>query len=77
MRQPPSGYEPLHHSVMIEQAKQHARTLRREAVPALWDGVDASCLKAARALTRFLQRLASHRQLRSQVHANVPDIKEV
>lgn len=69
MRHPPPGYEPLLNAVLIEQAKQHARTLRREAVPALWDGLDARCAHVARSLSRFLHRLVRHHQLRRQTHA--------
>lgn len=75
MRHPPLGYEPLPNAVLIEQAKQHARNLRREAVPALWDGVDASCAKAARSLSRFLHRLARHSQLSAQAHHDLNPTK--
>jgi hypothetical protein len=45
MRNPPKGYEPLERDALIAQAKQHARRMRRQAVPDFWDGVDASCKK--------------------------------
>jgi hypothetical protein len=64
MRNPPAGYEPLERAALIAQAKQQARRLRRQAVPDFWDGVDASCAKAIRSLSRFLSRLARHHQSR-------------
>ena len=76
MRYPPSGYEPLDHAALMAQAKQRARTLRREAVPALWDSLDARCVQAARSLTRFLHRLARHHQLRDQARTNALNVKE-
>jgi|GEM_PF-5687321 len=77
MRYPPSGYEPLDHSALIAQAKQRARSLRCEAVPALWDGLDARCAKAVRSLSRFLHRLARHRQLRDQAHHDLHPTKGI
>ena len=77
MRYPPPGYEPRPNAVLIEQAKQHARTLRREAVPALWDGLDARRVQAARSLTRFLHRLARHSQLRAQAYQALHPTKEI
>ena len=77
MRYLPSGYEPLDHAALMAQAKQRARTLRREAVPAFWDSLDARCVQAARSLTRFLHRLARHHQLRDQAHANALNVEEV
>ncbi|WP_310610325.1 hypothetical protein [Limnohabitans sp.] len=71
MRHPPPGYERLPNAVLIEQAKQHARTLRREAVPTLWNGLDAACAKAARSFTRFVHRLARHRPLKAQSHQDL------
>lgn len=64
MRYPPSGYEPLDHVALMAQAKQPAQRLRRQAVPDLWDGVDADCTQAVKSLSRFFNRLARHRQLR-------------
>ncbi len=64
MRNPPPSYEPLDHAALIAQAKQQARRLRRQAVPDFWEGVDASCAKATRSLSRFLSRLARHHQSR-------------
>jgi hypothetical protein len=65
MRYPPSGFEPFDQEALMAQAKQRARSLRREAVPIFWDGLEASCAQAARSLTRFLSRLARHRKLRA------------
>ena len=76
MRYPPSGYEPLDHAALMAQAKQRARTLRREAVPVFWDSVDARCVQAARSLTRFVHRLARHHQLRDQAHTTAFNVKE-
>lgn len=64
MRSLPKTYEPLDNHILIALAKQRARVLRREAVPALWDGVDVTVAQAARSLSRYLQRLARHRKLR-------------
>jgi hypothetical protein len=75
MRHPPPGYEPLPNAVLIQQAKQHARTMRREAVPALWDGVDASCAKVALSLSRFLHRLERRSQLSAQAHHDLNPTK--
>lgn len=64
MRNPPAGYEPLDRTALITQAKQQARRLRRQAVSDFWDGVNASCAKAERSLTRFLNRLSRHHRSR-------------
>jgi hypothetical protein len=76
MRYPPSGCEPLDHAALMAQAKQRARTLRREAVPAFWGSLDARCVQAARSLTRFLHRLARYQQLRDQARTNALNVKE-
>ena len=77
MRNPPTGYEPLDRAALIAQAKQQARRLRCQAVPDFWDGVDASCAKAARSLSRFLNRLARHHQSRESMCADSPKAKAV
>jgi hypothetical protein len=77
MRYPPTGYEPLDHAALMAQAKQHAQRLRRQAVPDLWDGVDAGCAKAVKSLSRFLNRLARHRQLRLPTCADSSHSKAV
>lgn len=76
MRYPPSGYEPLDHAALMAQAKQRARTLRREAVLVFWDSVDARCVQAARSLARFVHRLARHQQLRDLARTNALNVKE-
>lgn len=77
MRNAPSGYEPLDHAALMAQAKQRARTLRREAVPAFWDGLDAVCTQVGRSLTRFLYRLTRHTSCRGEVHKNDLNVKDV
>ena len=76
MRYPPSGCEPLDHAALMAQAKQRARTLRREAVPAFWGSLDARCVQAAWSLTRFLHRLARYHQLCDQARTNALNVKE-
>ena len=77
MRNPPAGYEPLDRAALIAQAKQQSRRLRRQAVPDFWDGVNASCAKAARSLSRFLSRLARHHQSRESMCADSSKAKAV
>jgi hypothetical protein len=77
MRNPPVGYEPLHRDALIDQSKQQARRLRRQAVPDFWDGVDASCAKAARSLSRVLSRLARHHQSPEPMCADGSKVKVV
>ena len=71
MRYPLSSHQSFPNAVLIEQAKQHARSLRRAAVPALWDGLDARCAMAAKSFTRFVHRLARHRPLKAQDHQDL------
>lgn len=76
MRKPPSGYEPLEYMALMETAKHRARYLRRQAISDFWMDVDACAVRAARSLTRYLNRLNRHRQLRSQARTYVFDVKE-
>jgi hypothetical protein len=77
MRNHPPGYEPLDRDALIAQAKQQARRLRCQAVPDFWDGVGASCAKAARSLSRYLSRLARHHQSRESMCADSSKAKVV
>lgn len=65
MRYPPSGYEPIDRDILIAQAKQHARCLRRQAVPDFWESVYSNYAKAARSLSRFLSWLERHHHSRA------------
>jgi hypothetical protein len=77
MRNPPAGYESLDRDALIAQAKQHARRLRREAVPDFWGGVDAGCAKATKSLSRFLARVTRHRQSRALMSVDSSKTKVV
>jgi hypothetical protein len=64
MRSLPKTCEPLDNQTLMALAKQRARVLRREAVPAFWENVDATVAQAGRSLSRYLRSLARHRKLR-------------
>ena len=70
MRNPPFKTEPASQAALIAQAKQQARSLRRQAVPEFWANVGSGCTSLTRALTRFTQRLQRHRQTREQMQAH-------
>ena len=70
MRSLPKTCVPLDDQTLMALAKQRARVLRREAVPAFWTDVDVTVAQAARSLSRYLRSLARHRRLRGHsVHA--------
>ena len=69
MRSLPKIYEPMDNQTLIALTKQSARVLRREAVPAFWEDVDAAVAQAGRTLSRYLRSLARHRKLRGHVDA--------
>lgn len=69
MRNPPFETQPASQAALIAQAKQQARSLRRQAVPEFWANVGSVCTDLTRALTRFTQRLQRHRQMREQTQA--------
>lgn len=72
MQSLPKTYEPLDNQILIAFAKQRARVLRREAVPAFWEGLNATALQCERSLSRFLGSLVRHRKLRGrQIDAKV------
>lgn len=72
MRSLPKTYVPLDDQTLMALAKQRARVLRREAVPAFWTGVDVTVAQAARSLSRYLRSLVRHRRLRGHsVHTKV------
>ena len=66
MQSLPKTYEPLDNQILIAFAKQRARVLRREAVPAFWEGLNATALQCERSLSRFLGSLAQQPKLRGR-----------
>ena len=62
MQSLPTAYIPLDNQTLMVRAKQRARELRREAVPAFWRDVDVIVAQAARSLSHYLRSLARHRR---------------
>lgn len=67
----------LEADALIYQAKQTARTLRRQAVSEFWDGVFAQSDKATRALARLGSRIKMHRHFRAQAAHELFPVKDV